>query len=239
MSRMLPTPLLISLSLKLSQVIPTLNISRHITHISIMHRRLPTNRVPSPRNLSIELINLLERKTLSLIDASIHEKRTDKAEPAPDEEHLGLQVRVSGSAVHHVRGSVGDGPVEEPVGCGRDGETLCAGLEGEEFAGYDPGDGAPGGGEEEDVDADEGDEDFVCDGGGGGCADDGDDQLGDAHADGTEHEEWAATPFLDHVEAGEGGDDVDDVGDKGDDEGVLDARVLEKSGAVVDWKVGC
>jgi hypothetical protein len=60
--------------------------------------------------------------------------------------------------------------------------------------------------------------------------------LRDAHADGSEHEERAATPFFDHVEAGEGGDDIDDVGDEGDDEGILDARVLEEGGAVVDWK---
>jgi hypothetical protein len=58
--------------------------------------------------------------------------------------------------------------------------------------------------------------------------------LRDAHSNGTEHEERATTPLLDHVETWEGGDDVDDVGDEGDYEGVLDAGVLEEGCAVVD-----
>jgi hypothetical protein len=58
--------------------------------------------------------------------------------------------------------------------------------------------------------------------------------LRDAHAYSTEHEERATTPFLDHVQAGEGGDDIDNVGDQGDDEGVLNSRVLEEGCAVVD-----
>lgn len=53
----------------------------------------------------------------------------------------------------------------------------------------------------------------------------------------TEHEQRATAPLLDHVQTGEGGDDVDDVRDEGDDEGVLDAGVLEEGGAVVKDEV--
>ena len=193
----------------LSLLLPSLDLKL----LSEVDGRNPANRLPSTGNLSIKLINLLKRKTLSLVDAGVNEQSTDEAESTPDEEHLGLEIGVSRSAVDHVRGGVGNSPVEQPVGGGGDGETLGTRLEGEEFTRHDPRDRAPGAGEEEDVDAHEGDEDFVRDVGVGGCADDCDDELRDAHSHGTEHEERAATPFLDHVETGEGGDDVDDVGD--------------------------
>ena len=59
--------------------------------------------------------------------------------------------------VDHVGGRVCDGPVEKPVaGCSH-GKTLGTRLEREELAGDDPGDWTPGAGEEEDVNAHEGD----------------------------------------------------------------------------------
>lgn len=72
---------------------------------------------------------------------------------------------------------------------------------------------------------------------GGCCAEDGDEELGDAHADGAPEEDGAAAPFLDGVEAREGGGDVNAVGDEADDEGVLEAGVLEELGAVVEDEV--
>lgn len=236
MSSLLTLTLLQRLSLKLGQV-PTL-LPRNITDIAEVNRRNKTRRLPSLGNLSVELVNLLQGETLSLVDAEVDEHKTDATETAPDEEHLRLEVGVARAGVDHVGGGVGDSPVQEPVGGGGDGETLGTGLEGEEFTGDDPGDGAPGGGEEEDVDADEGDEGLVGDGvAGEGGADTGDDELADGHADGSEHEQVATAPFLDHPETGEGGADVDDVGDEGDGEAVGDAGVLEEGGAVVDWEV--
>jgi hypothetical protein len=181
--------------------------------LSVVDGRNPTNRVPSTGNLRVKLINLFKRQALGLINAGVNEHTTDKAESTPDEEHLGLEIGISSSAVHHVRSGVGNSPVEKPVGGGGDGETLGTGLEREQFTRHDPRDWTPGTGKEENVDAHEGDEDFVRDIVVDGCANDGDDQLRDTHAHGTEHEERATTPFLDHVETGEGGDNVDNVGD--------------------------
>lgn len=205
---------------------------------SVVDGRNPTNRVPGTGNLRVKLIDLFERQALGLINAGVNKHTTDKAESTPDEEHLRLEIGVSRSAVHHVRGGVGNSPVEQPVGGGGDGETLGTGLEREQFTCHDPRDRTPGTGEEEDVDAHEGDEDFVRHIVVDGCAHDRDDQLRDAHAHGTEHEKRATTPFFDHVETGEGGDDVDNVGDQGDDEGVLDSGVLEEGCAVVDCGFG-
>lgn len=221
-------------TLKVGSSLSLLLTSIKLKLLSVVDGWNPANRVPSAGNLSIKLINLLKGKTLGLVNASVNKHTTDEAESTPNEEHLRLEVGVSRSAVHHVRSSVGNSPVEQPVGGGGDGETLGASLEGEQFTGDDPGDGAPGASEEEDVDAHEGDEDLVRDVGVDGCADDGDDELRDAHSDSTEHEQRTTTPFLDHVETGEGGDDVDDACDQGDDEGVLDAGVLEEGCAVVD-----
>ena len=197
-----------------------------------------TGRTPGGVDLAVEFVDLFERETLGLVDHEPDEGATDEAEATPDEEDLDAQVGVAltGTA-NEVRGGVGDGPVEEPVGRRGHGERLGPDLEGEELAGDDPGDGAPGTGEEEDVEADEGDDDLVGDLGLGGDADDGDDELTDAHADGAEEQQRPATPLLDEVQAGEGGEDVDDAGDHGGGEGVLDARVLKKFGAVIEDEV--
>lgn len=234
-----PTTLKSSLSLRTNTLKVGSSLSLLLTSIklkllSVVNGRNPANRVPSAGNLGVKFINLLKGKTLGLVNASVNKHTTDKAESTPDEEHLRLEVGISRSAVHHVRSSVGNSPVEQPVGGGGDGETLGASLEGEQFTGDDPGNGAPGTGEEEDVDAHEGNEDLVRDIGVDGCANDCDNELRDAHSDSTEHEQRTATPFLDHVETGEGGDDVDDAGDQSDDEGILDAGVLEEGGTVVD-----
>jgi hypothetical protein len=94
---------------------------------------------------------------------------------------------------------------------------LARALRGKSVSSDYPGDGAPGTGEEEDVDTDEGDQRLVSVGvTGEGSADTGDDQLADGHADGTEHEQVATPPFLNHPQTREGGADVDDVGDQSD-----------------------
>jgi hypothetical protein len=101
--------------------------------------------LPRLADFAVELVDLLERQTLSLVDHEVDKGDADEAEAAPDEEDLGLQVGVARAVVDHVRGGVGDCPVEEPVGGGSHGERLGADLEREDFAGDDPGDGAPGG----------------------------------------------------------------------------------------------
>jgi hypothetical protein len=218
----------------LSLLLPSTNLKL----LGVADRRNPANGVPSTGNLGIKLINLFERKTLGLINAGVNKHTTYKAEATPDEEHLRLEIGVTGAAVHHVRGSVGNSPVEQPVGGGGDGETLRPSLKWEEFTCHDPGDRTPRTGEEEDVNTHEGDEDFVRHIIVDGCAHDRDDQLADTHAHSTEHEKRTTTPFLDHVETGEGGNDVDNVSDQGDHEGVSNSRVLEECCAVVDYGFG-
>jgi len=223
-------------SLDISERLPAI-IRPDIRHLGVGDGRHEALGLPRLADLGVELVDLLEREALGLVDGEVDESATDEAEAAPDEEDFGLQVSVPGARVDHVRGGVGDGPVEQPVGGGGHGEGFGAGLEREELARDDPGDGAPGAGEEEDVHAHEGDEDLVGDERAGRGADDGDDELAHAHADGAEEEERAPAPLLDHVEAGKGGEDVDDVGDQADDEGVGDAGALEEGGAVVEDEV--
>ena len=145
-------------------------------------------------NLCIQLINLLKREALRLIDHEIHKSDAQKAAGEPDEEDLRLEICVPWTPVHEVRGRVGNRPVEQPVCRGRHGERFRPDFEREDLPRHHPGDGAPGRGEEEDVDADEGDggllraevlgEDVsVGRLAGGGRAEDRDQELGDGHAD--------------------------------------------------------
>ncbi len=195
--------------------------------------------LPCLADLCVELVDLFKRKTLGLVDGEIHKRRADQTESTPDEEHLGPQVRVAWTRVHHVGSSVGDGPVEQPVGGRGHGEGLGAGLEREKLSSDDPSNWAPRAGEEEDVDADESDQNLVrnkCTLAGGGT-DYGDDKLGDAHADSTEEEKRTTTPLLDHIKTWEGREDVDDVGDQADDERILNTRALEERSTVVEDEV--
>ena len=66
------------------------------------------------------------------------------------------------------------------------GNRLGANLEWEQLARHDPGAWAPRAGEEEDVDTDESDKDFIGNDAAGGGADNCDDILADEHADGPE-----------------------------------------------------
>lgn len=188
-----------------------------LTSPNITERSRRDPRAGFTRNLDlrIELIDLLQRKALGLVDHEVDEGDTQEAACEPDEEDLGLEVRVAGAKVDEVGGGVGDGEVEEPVGGRGNGETLCADFEREDLAGDDPGDGAPGGGEEEDVDADEGDggalgvvverERLSCDwiltavDGTKRC----DDELTDTHSYCSGEEEWSAAKFINGVEAWE------------------------------------
>lgn len=213
------------------------NIGPDILDLGVRDGRHESLGLPRLGDLGVELIDLLEREAFGLVDEEVDEGAADEAEAAPDEEDLGLQVGVAWAGVDHVRGGVGDGPVEQPVGRGRHGQGLGARLEREELACHDPRDGTPGAGEEEDVYTYEGDQDLVRDERAGRGADDGDDELTDAHADGAEEEQRSTTPFLDHVETGKSRADVDDVGDQTDDEGVGNAGVLEEGGTVVEDEV--
>lgn len=130
-SGVLTLALLVGLNLELREVSALL--VGDVTDISEVNGRLPAGRLPSLGDLGVELVNLLEGKTLGLVDKEVDEDKADATEATPDEEHLGLEVGVLLTRVDQVGSSVGDGPVEQPVGGGGDGQTLGTGLEGEQF----------------------------------------------------------------------------------------------------------
>lgn len=68
----------------------------------------------------------------------------------------------------------------------------------------------------------------------GGGADGAHDELADAHANCSHEKETASAELLDEVETGKRRGDVYRVGDYLDDEGVLEAGVLEVLSSVVD-----
>ena len=84
------------------------------------HRSLPNllpvpRRFPSPALVVVQLVDLLERHILRLVDEEVHEKHRDPRETAPDPEDVGLR-RVEGAG--EVGRDEGEEPVEEPVGGG-------------------------------------------------------------------------------------------------------------------------
>lgn len=96
--------------------------------------RNEARRLPGLGDLSVKFVDLLERKTLGLVDHGPHEEDADEAACAPDEENLSTKVGVTGTGVDEVWCSITDSEVEEPIrGCSH-GERLCADLEGEDLA---------------------------------------------------------------------------------------------------------
>lgn len=183
------------------------------------------------------LVNLLQGKTLGLRNEEVSVDEGAGAEGTPDEEHLSTEVTLIW--VHHVRSDDGNDAVPEPVGGSGKSDTTRTDGQGEDLADDDPGTGTPGGGEEEDVDTDEGDH-----GADGrrvlaiGNTDDGDDELTDNHAQGTPQEQGTTANLLNGVEGDGSGADVDDGGDHAQEEGVLDGtELLEEGGTEVEHEV--
>lgn len=129
--------------------------------------------------------------------------------------------------------------VPEPVGGGGQSNTTGTDGQREDLADDDPGTRAPGAGEEEDVNADEGD--FGADGtlvAAVSSSDNGDDELADNHAQSTPEEQSTTTELLHGVERDGSGADVDDGGDHADQEGVFDgSQALEEGGTEVEDEV--
>jgi len=100
-------------------------------------------------------INLLQAQPLQLIDTEVRKDPTAGAQAAKDVEDLRAQIGV----VHadKVRVDDGDDGVPKPVRCSRETNATRADRKGEDLADHDPGCRAPGGGEESDKDAEEGD----------------------------------------------------------------------------------
>ncbi len=213
-------------------------VGARVTRVMEAGRRHEARRAPGLAYLAVQLVDLLERQALGLVDQRVHKCGAHEAEAAPDEENLDAQIRVTRfAAAHEVRDGVGNGPVQQPVRRRRHGQRLGAHLEREQLARHDPRHGAPRAGEEEDVDAHKRHQHLVGDGRLRRDAHNRHDELAHAHADGAEEQQRPAAPRLDHVQARKGRHDVDDVGDERRGEGVLDARVVEEVGAVVEDEV--
>lgn len=128
--------------------------------------------------------------------------------------------------------------VPEPVG--RSGESDAAGADGqwEDLANHDPCTRSPGRGEEEDVDADEGDHGGQRRRRVGHGAGDGHDELADHHTQGSPNQKSASTEPLDGPEGDGGRAHVHEGGDERDQEWVLDgSQRLKEGGSEVEDKV--
>lgn len=150
-----------------------------------------------------------------------------------------MQARVALARVYEVGRRERDRPVPQPVGRGGERHAFGADVEREDLAHDDPCDRAPCRGEETNVNADERDEHLLtvhvrC---GQGYAGDGDDELANAHANGSDDEQFPTPEPLHTVDTGDGHAHIDDVGRDSDQEGITDARVLEEEGAEIEYEV--
>jgi len=207
----------------------------------------------SDGTLSVEEIDLLERKSLGLGDAEVGEQEASNTSRSPNEEDLDTKVGGFGSVdtvrrrVNEVRSSVSDTEVPEPVRGSGHRHSLGSDSQGEDLSGNDPSDGSPSGSKGGNVNANEGDEDPLSsqvDGsvgdvssGSSSDTDNSNDELADGHNNGSGQKHVSSTGSIDHEDTGDSTDDIDNVGDDGNDEGVGDTRSLEEGGTVVEDEV--
>lgn len=193
--------------------------------------------LPGLVNLFVHLIDILEGKTLSLVDECPDEGDTDEAASTPDKEDLCLQVGIARTFIDHIGGGETDSEVEKPVGSSGHGETLCTDLEREDLTSDNPCDGTPRDGKEENVEADESNENLVgnicedCD------TDNSNNELADTHPNGSQQKKTAATKFLNEVKTGDSRYNIDQVGNETDEESILNTGVLEELGTIVENEV--
>ena len=133
--------------------------------------------------------------------------------------------------------------VPEPIGRSRDTNTARSDWERENLSDDHPRTRPPGGREEGDVEADEGDHGrdgsvVVVRGFARGDTDDPDDELHDDHSCASDDEDLATTEAFDRPEGDGGGADVDEGCDEGDQEGVVNrAEGFEEDGSEIEDEV--
>jgi hypothetical protein len=64
---------------------------------------------------TVQLVDLLERQSLSLVDEEVDEGDAEEAGREPDEENLGLKVGVVRAVIDQVGGDESDDEVEKPL----------------------------------------------------------------------------------------------------------------------------
>jgi len=184
-------------------------------------------------------VDLLEGETLGLGDEDVRVDDAAEAEAVPEPEDLGTEVGISVGSADEVGSDNGDDAVPHPVGGSGETDTTGTDGKGEDLADKNPGSGTPGGGEEEDVDADEGDhgaDSFVV--GGVDGSDNGADELANTHTNSTPDQDRTTAELLNDIEGDRSGADVDEGGDKRDQKGVGDrSQRLEEDGTEVEDEV--
>lgn len=111
----LGAPLASSLGLGISQA-HAASINMCLLNILEGDGRNEARRLPCLGDLAVQLIDLLERKTLGLVDHCPDEEDADEAASTPDEEDLSAKVGIAGSAVDHVGCRITNSKIKEPVG---------------------------------------------------------------------------------------------------------------------------
>ena len=101
--------------------------------------------LPGLGNLAVELVHLLQRESLGLVDEKVYKEAAAHAEACPYPEDIGVH---SG---YHVGSCVRDCPVEKPVRGGSHRERLGSDLQGEDLTSDDPCARSPRAGEEENI----------------------------------------------------------------------------------------
>lgn len=182
-------------------------------------------------------IDLFQREALGFRDQQVGVDETESAERAPDEEHFLAQV---GSVLaHHVRGDNGDDTIPQPIRGGGQANSTGADGEREDLSNHDPSSRAPGGSEEENVDADEGN--FGSHGTlvlAVGDADNGDNELTDQHAESAPDQKWSPTKLFNGPKGDGSRADVDQGGNQPNQEGVVNGpKIREKAGAEIEDEV--
>jgi len=182
------------------------------------------------------LVDLFERKTFGFWDEEEREGESEDASRAPDEENFGSKVALI--RVDDVWCDVTDDKVPEPVGSGSDGDTLGTDWQRVDFTDEHPRAWTPSGGETENVETNKDDQGGVRSlGSWESGTDNSDDKFADNHEGGSTNQESSATKSFNSPEGDRSGDDVDNIGNNLNCERVLDTRLLEESGSVVEDKV--
>ena len=140
------------------------------------------------QDINLLTITRMNQSETNLRNAEVGEQEAPSTGTSPDEEYLDFETSRAGLFVDQVGGGETEDEVPEPVGGDGEGHGLGTDVEREDLTADDPSDGTPCGGEESDVDADEGNQNLLPGdvGGRDRNTNDGDQKLANAHAEGTD-----------------------------------------------------
>ena len=181
----------------------------------------------------------VDHRETNLGDVEVGEHETASTSGSPEEEHFDPEASRAGSLVDQVGGGKTKSEVPEPVGGDGEGHGLGTDVKREDLTADNPTDGTPCGGEEGDIDADESDQNLLPRSvrGRNRNTDDADQKLAEGHPSGADQEQLPTTKPLDTPHTRESHEHVDDIDGDSDQERVMNTRVLEEHGAVVDDEV--